>query len=123
MGIMILAIVLASSVVIAVDSHFNQIATNNDPYNWNNGWPAWLAGCLLLWIFFAPWYLMRRSSIMRRREDEESALTPPPPPLQWAYCSACKGGNYADATTCMWCGSPLPRPDAGPGMGVAPPLQ
>ena len=103
-----------SSMLIAVDSHANQIATNDKPYGVGNGWLPWLILCLLLWIVGVPWYLIRRASVLRRRgshavaapaDPAGSGVGPSPPDL--VYCPKCEGGNDPGATVCRWCAAPM----------------
>ena len=100
--------------LIAVDSHANQIATNDKPYGVGNGWLPWLILCLLLWIVGVPWYLIRRASVLRRRgshavaapaDPAGSGVGPSPPDL--VYCPKCEGGNDPGATVCRWCAAPM----------------
>jgi hypothetical protein len=66
MGIVVLVIVIVTTVWVGIDASGRDYATNSGPSSTG----GWLAGCLLLWIIFFPWYLVARSRAIRAHHEE-----------------------------------------------------
>ena len=64
-NIAMFAIVIASAIWVAIDSHKNKIAVDSKPYSANNGALAWLLSCIFLWIFLFPTYLFKRAKHLK----------------------------------------------------------
>jgi len=71
--IFVAIVVVASSIVVALDAHKNRVSVSaSRPYSLNTGALAWLLTCLLIWVFGFPYYLVRRWQVRR----DTTARTP-----------------------------------------------
>ncbi len=66
------AVVLLSSVWVAVDAARKRVPTYGERYDLNTGALAWFLGCLLLWIVVFPAYWVRRAAVLRTRAAQPS---------------------------------------------------
>jgi hypothetical protein len=64
------AVVLITSVWVAVDAHRNRIPSGKKPYSGNDPY-MYLFCCLALWIVAFPFYLFHRSKILKARRMAE----------------------------------------------------
>lgn len=62
-GLVILVLV-GTTVWVGVDSARNRIPTGSETYSGDAG--LWVIGCVLLWMFVFPWYLVKRYLELRR---------------------------------------------------------
>lgn len=61
------AIVLGTIVWTFLDAYHHKIPTSGVDYSIHTGALTWLLGCLVIWIFVFPFYLIKRAQIFKSR--------------------------------------------------------
>jgi hypothetical protein len=110
MDLLILAIIVATSLWVALDARKNGIPTHGEGYGLNSGALAWFLGCLLLWIVVFPYYWFRRGRVLRERRKRASA--PPAPAASQVraaarFCPHCGSPAQEGSRFCPSCGKEL----------------
>jgi hypothetical protein len=115
---LVAAVVVLSSVWVAVDAARHRVPTFGEHYDINTGAVAWFLGCILFWIFVFPAYLVRRAAVLRDRaaqrlRDDDDLPVPPAqvPRLQEAPPSADQGDWITERPVSA---APITRPADDP---------
>ena len=92
-----LLLVVGSSIWVGIDA-FNLAKTSNGKGPGGTSPAAWVVGCLMLWIVFFPYYLVKRGKPQLSPSTSSSDSARPR-----RECPHCRSQMRADASVCLQC--------------------